>query len=122
MVRQLGIPTWFASFSAADKRWPEIVKAISLQTNQDVPGNLDWNAHCKLVNTNPVTAARLFDQRVKNFMKTMLTSSSNVIGKVIDHFVHVEFQQRGWPHIHCLFWVQDAPTLDKQRQRSLCFH
>ena len=22
----------------------------------------------------------------------------------------VEFQQRGWPHIHCLFWT-DAPKI-----------
>lgn len=31
MVRQLGIPTWFCTFSAADRRWPEIVEAILQQ-------------------------------------------------------------------------------------------
>jgi len=30
-VRQLGIPTWFGTFSAADFRWPEIVTTIALQ-------------------------------------------------------------------------------------------
>ena len=28
MVKQLGIPTWFGSFSAADRRWAEIAEAI----------------------------------------------------------------------------------------------
>ncbi|XP_077863273.1 uncharacterized protein LOC144346276, partial [Saccoglossus kowalevskii] len=28
MLRQLGIPTWFCSFSSADTRWPEIIECI----------------------------------------------------------------------------------------------
>ena len=119
MVRQLGIPTWFASFSAADKRWPEIIKSICGQMDQQVPENMDWAAHCSLVNSNPVTAVRMFEQRVKNFIKIMIKSPSNVIGKVSDIFVRVEFQQRGWPHIHCLFWVENAPKLDKETDTQI---
>ena len=40
-------------------------------------------------------------------------SVSNPIGKIIDYFYRVEFQQRGSPHIHSLLWVQDAPVIDK---------
>ena len=36
-------------------------------------------------------------------------SSAKPIGEVVDFFYRVEFQQRGWPHIHCLFWIKDAP-------------
>ena len=28
MIRQLGVPTWFCSFSAADMRWPELINTI----------------------------------------------------------------------------------------------
>ena len=41
MVRQLGIPTWFCSFSATDRRWPEIEKFI-LKHVKDVPDEVDW--------------------------------------------------------------------------------
>ena len=31
----------------------------------------------------------------------------------MDYFYRVEFQQRGSPHAHCLFWVENAPRIDK---------
>ena len=31
------------------------------------------------------------------------------IGHILDFFYRVEFQQRGSPHIHALFWIKDAP-------------
>ena len=40
MVLQLGILTWFCSFSAADRRWPEIVAATLRQQNKEVPHNI----------------------------------------------------------------------------------
>ena len=40
-------------------------------------------------------------------------SPANPIGKIKDYFYRVEFQQRGSPHTHCLFWVEDAPKLDE---------
>ena len=40
-------------------------------------------------------------------------SVCNPIGKIIDYYYRVEFQQRGSPHIHSLLWVQDAPVIDK---------
>ncbi|XP_069122503.1 uncharacterized protein [Argopecten irradians] len=43
----------------------------------------------------------------------VIMSKANPIGNVIDYFYRVEFQQRGSPHTHCLFWVENAPQLDK---------
>ncbi len=43
-------------------------------------------------------------------------SSAQPIGKVIDYFYRVEFQQRGSPHIHCLFWVENAPKLNEDNE------
>ncbi len=112
MVRQLGIPTFFVSFSAADRRWPEIIDSIYAQRNMEAPKGLDWNEHCKAIGSNPVTAAVMFDQRVKHLMRELVLSPADPIGKVKDSFMRVEYQKRGWPHLHCLFWVQDAPKLE----------
>ena len=114
MVRQLGTPTWFCSFSAADRRWIEIPTAILRQQHKDVPEELSWTEHCKIINSNPVTACRMFEERVRLFIRDVLLSSLNPIGNIIDYFYRVEFQSRGWPHIHCLFWIKDAPTFSEE--------
>lgn len=40
-------------------------------------------------------------------------SDAEPIGKVIDYFYRVEFQQRGSPHTHCLFWIEGAPKFEE---------
>ena len=35
------------------------------------------------------------------------------LGEIADYFYRVEFQQRGSPHIHVLFWVKGAPAYEK---------
>ncbi|KAJ8034442.1 ATP-dependent DNA helicase PIF1 [Holothuria leucospilota] len=113
MVRQLGIPTWFCSFSAADRRWPEIVEAILEQQHKPIPETISWTDHCKIIASNPVTAARMFEHRVQALISHVILSPAQPIGEVVDYFYRVEFQQRGWPHIHCLFWVKNAPRIDQ---------
>ncbi|KAI8514787.1 hypothetical protein Bbelb_073780 [Branchiostoma belcheri] len=120
MIRQLGIPTWFATFSAADLRWPEVLEAIR-QDDSTVPvSDLSWEDRCDILKSNPVTAARMFDHRVKQFFKHVIKSPSQPIGEVVDTFTRTEFQQRGSPHIHCLFWVKDAPKLNVNSEEEIC--
>ena len=38
--------------------------------------------------------------------------SGKPIGEVIDFFWRIEFQLRGSPHVHSLWWIKDAPDLD----------
>ena len=112
MLKQLGIPTWFCSFSAADRRWPEILEAICVQQGLPIPENPDWTEYCEIINANPVTACRMFESRVLSFISTVILSPAKPIGEVIDFFYRTEFQSRGWPHIHCLFWCKEAPKFD----------
>ncbi|KAJ8019346.1 ATP-dependent DNA helicase PIF1 [Holothuria leucospilota] len=119
MVRQLGIPTWFCSFSTADRRWKEIDEAILEQQGKTVPENITWTEHCNIIGMNPVTAARMFDHRVKAFITHVILSPAKPVGEVINYFYRVEFQQRGWPHIHCLFWVKDAPVLGQSENSEV---
>nr|XP_055041698.1 LOW QUALITY PROTEIN: uncharacterized protein LOC129429201 [Misgurnus anguillicaudatus] len=113
LIRQLGIPTFFASFSSADLRWPEMMNAIIKQEGKQINvDKLDWSEKCAFLRRNPVTAARMFDHRWHCFLKHVIMSPAEPIGKIKDYFYRVEFQQRGSPHVHCLFWVENAPKLN----------
>jgi len=62
MIRQLGIPTWFITFRAADMRWREVIQAIAAQygtiyTGQEVK-ELSLEQRSKWLRTNPDTVAR----------------------------------------------------------------
>ena len=117
MIRQLSLPTWFMSLSAADKRWTDLLKMLAKlnngvdYTNKDIEG-LTWQEKTKLVQKDPVTCSRYFDHRIQEFLNTILKSTSEPIGKLRDFFYRVEFQQRGSPHIHMLVWIENAPTLE----------
>ena len=119
MVRQLGIPTFFTSFSAADRRWTEIVQCICKQIGQPYNENMNWTEYCQLINQNVVTATRMFDHRVKCFLKDFLMSEASPIRKITDYFHRVEFQARGWPHLHCLIWIEGAPIFDNQSDHEV---
>ncbi|XP_065109326.2 uncharacterized protein [Paramisgurnus dabryanus] len=113
LIRQLGIPTFFASFSSADLRWPEMMNTIIKQEGkQIIVEELEWSEKCAFLRRNPVTAARMFDHRWHCFLKHVIMSPAEPIGKIKDYFYRVEFQQRGSPHVHCLFWVENAPKLN----------
>ena len=49
MVKQLGIPTFFASFSAADRCWKEISSAIMKVLGKPMPEEMDWSQHCDFI-------------------------------------------------------------------------
>ena len=95
IVSQLGLPTWFASFSAADQRWPEIAEAILVQQGQTPHDNMTWEEHCSIVNSNPVTACLVFDKRARHILHDIIMSKADIIGSVTDYYFRIEFQQRG---------------------------
>ena len=41
------------------------------------------------------------------------------IGEIADYFNRIEFQQRGSPHIHGLFWVKCAPQYEKSPNEEI---
>lgn len=65
---------------------------------------------CELIQKDPTTCARHFHYRTQLFLNNILKSENCPIGKVQDYYIRVEFQQRGSPHLHCLFWMKDSPT------------
>ena len=124
MIRQLSLPTWFMSLSAADTRWTDLLKMLAKlnngvsYTDKDIEG-LTWQEKTKLVQKDPVTCSRYFDHRVQEFLNIILKSNCEPIGKLRDFFYRVEFQQRGSPHIHMLVWIDNAPSLEKNSEEEI---
>ena len=124
MTRQLSLPTWFMSLSAADTRWTDLLRMLAelndgIDYSEQELENLSWQEKTKLVQKDPVTCSRYFDHRVQEFLNTVLKSSCEPIGKLLDYFYRVEFQQRGSPHIHMLVWIENAPTLETNSEKEI---
>lgn len=123
LVRTLGIPTFFVTFSAADLRWPETIAIIARQvgvhlTDADI-ADMDWQERCRWIRTNPVTAARHFQFRFQKFFRVFMKSAAAPVGCIEDFFFRTEFQQRGSPHIHGLLWVKEAPKLGQNTEEEV---
>lgn len=115
MIRQLGLPTWFMSFSAAETKWSHLLQMLA-QINQnksltiDQVNNLNWQQKSELIRSDPVTCARHFHSSFETFLSS-LQSSHCPVGKIADFFYRIEFQHRGSPHVHMLIWIDNAPNL-----------
>ena len=117
MICQLGLPTWFCSFSAAETRWVPLLKTLAFLINgktllKEEVDELAWHEKCRLIRSDPVTCARYFDNRVQKFLSVVLKSTLQPIGQISNFFYRVEFQQRGSPHIHMLVWINNAPKFN----------
>lgn len=91
MVRQLDIPTFFCTFSAADLRWPETIQIVGKQyghsfSDEDVM-NMSWQERCQWIRRNPITVARQFEHRTNTFISDVIKSPAAPIGKVEDLFL-----------------------------------
>ncbi|XP_063420756.1 uncharacterized protein LOC134705970 [Mytilus trossulus] len=124
MIRQLGIPHFFVSLSAAETKWKNLLITLGKLVNNKEYSTSDvdemsWQDKCHLINSDPVTCVRYFDYRVQKFLHSVMMSPLEPIGKIQDYFYRVEFQQRGSPHIHMVVWVVDGPELGKATSEEI---
>ena len=77
MIRQLSLPTWFMSLSAADTRWTDLLKLLAKLNNgvdysdKDIIG-LTWQEKDAAGPERSMTCSRYFDHRVQAFLNTIL--------------------------------------------------
>jgi len=124
MIRQLGKPTWFCSFSAAETRWAHLLKILGrlVGKKNDTDDEIQvmaWQKKSDLIKSDPITCARNFEHMIQLFLRDILKSTMKPIGEVLDFFYRVEFQQRGSPHIHSLYWVKDATQYGKNSNEDI---
>ena len=116
-LRNIGLPTFFATLTSAElSMWTCHLGAVLKQqgdyrSDSDIQ-NMDYKEKCEVLKSNPVTAVQMFYHRVDLFFKLILLGPAEPLGKIKDYFYRIEFQARGAPHLHCLFWVENTPRLD----------
>lgn len=79
MIRQQGLPTWFMSFSAADTKWNDLIRALGiLNDGKEYSGeeinDMTWNEKSKLVQKDPITCTRYYDHRFRVISNSVLRS------------------------------------------------
>ncbi|XP_071480520.1 uncharacterized protein [Diadema antillarum] len=105
-------------------KWPDLVQVIAKQqgktvTDEDVKA-LSWEEKCRYLRSDPVTAARHFDSRVKHFFKYILMNKQlSPLGEIVDYKYRIEYQHRGSPHVHMLAWVKNAPTFEENDENEI---
>lgn len=107
MFRCLGPPTLFMTLSADDLHWPELGMMLH---NIDFDEAKQWNSFGSGMRSDPLMTAIHFERRFKSLMKYVIQSEKYPLGKVLDYFARVEFQNRGSPHIHMFLWIEDVPN------------
>ena len=117
MIRQLGKPDLFATFSAAEKNWFELGEQIFNTLTDDEKINLYKSdtfiglsepMKSKMIQDNFVLMCYHFDRRIKKIL-SFLRSEAHVLNsfRVKDFFMRIEFQQRGSPHVHMLLFLEN---------------
>ena len=125
MVRQLGTPTWFFTVSAADLKWPDMIRVIARQfgkfykTDEEIE-QLTFEERCNWIRRNPVAAARHFHYRLNCLFTDFLKSDEQPLGELQDYAIRIEFQLRGSPHAHCVLWTNDSPKFGIDPDRKVC--
>jgi len=89
IVRKFGRPDLFITFTCNPK-WDEIQQ--QLKPGQDA-------------SARPDIVARVFRLKMKHMID--LICKGSIFGKIISYVYVVEFQKRGLPHMHALFWLEE---------------
>ncbi|XP_037820089.1 uncharacterized protein LOC119609402 [Lucilia sericata] len=118
MIRQFGLPTFFITLSAAETKWTELLVILSktvdnIDITEDEAVNLSFTEKARLIRTDSITCARYFDFRFRQLFGLFKMKN----GIFDNHYVQqyywrVEFQHRGSPHIHGMYWLKDSPKID----------
>jgi len=116
MIRQLGRPQLFITLSAAETKWNELLKILmKLVKNRDITEDeakeLSFLEKTELIQRDPVTCMLHFDYRFRQLLNIILKKNGGIFHpfQLKDFFTRIEFQMRGSPHSHGVYWIEDAP-------------
>ena len=81
-----------------------LLNGSALLAKPDDINNMTWQQKSHLIQNYLVICETNFEHKVQLFIEYVLKSNLMPIGEMVYLFHRVEFQQRGLPHIHALFW------------------
>ena len=89
--------------------WIEVIQTIARQFgckfSDEQVKNMTWKEKVSRIKRNPVTSARMIDDRFRQLFGRILYSGMHPVGQVIDHNERREFQSRGAQHPHGIVHV-----------------
>ena len=92
MIRQLGKPTFFITWSMADTRWTDLLNGLlQVSTIDTIEVTLTRQNIIDLVRSDPVTCARYYENKRRALFNILLTKTP-ILGQVVDFFLMDEFQ------------------------------
>jgi exonuclease III len=122
MIRQLGPPTFFVTFTSAEHQWPPLVSTLTelykTRQKQKHTETLEDHDIDFLIRKDPVTCSRYYRHRI-NALKHLICHDATLFGKVVDFYFVTEFQNRGSEHEHGLLWVEDAPIYGRDNNSEI---
>lgn len=107
MFRCLGPPTLFMTLSADDLHWPELGMSLEDLSFDEA---INCQSFYTSMRSDPLLTAVHFDRRFTALMRFVIHGEQKPLGNVNDYFARVEFQNRGSPHYHMFFWVENVPN------------
>ena len=110
-----GPATFFITFSPAEYDWPDLHTYL-LKHNKDLatPEGICINS---LSTMDPVLTSAFIHQKFNSLHNFIIQSSC--LGIVAHWFYRIEYQSRGTPHFHCLFWIKDAPIVGQSSDENV---
>ena len=84
--------------------------------------DLTFEEIAELIRSDPVTCIRHFDHRQRALLNLLLKPQEFGIFapyNLKDFFTRMEFQMRGSPHSHGLYWIEDAPVYEEGNAESI---
>ena len=91
MICQLKIPALFISQSAAETKWPELLRALGqtvdnkAYTDTEI-AQMDFETKSRLIRGDSATLVRYFDHQFNVFLKDVIFSKCKPIGEIIITF------------------------------------
>jgi hypothetical protein len=113
MIRQLGPPNFFITFTSAEHHRGSLVTTVSSlyrkskrkkQTETLENDDIDY-----LIRKDPVTCTRYYIHRV-NALRQSICHDGTFFRRILDYYFVAEFQNRGSEHDHTLLWIEGAPV------------
>ena len=100
-----GPATFFITFSPAEYQDTDLHNYLAKH-------NTDLSLEPRfLVTKDPVLTSTYIHQKFQSLHAFILESCC--LGNVEHWFYRIEYQSRGTPHFHCMYWIKDAPIIGK---------
>ena len=120
MIRQFGVPTFFVTLSPTELEWPELLTVLmktvyGKDITHENAENLTKDEKIDLISKDPITCSRYFHNRMSSISAYILNKINGPFSAhpITDWYWRIEFQNRGSPHAHFIFWCVNKPSYDR---------